>query len=84
MKGSNWFVLPTQETFTEAEWKRDLELLQTTHDLLREAVMKVRPADIQRKKPGMKVTVFMLLTGVASHDVYHAGQISLLKRMMRG
>ena len=30
--------------------------------------------------PNKKYTVYTLLTGVIEHNVYHAGQIALLKR----
>lgn len=83
LKGSNFFVRPQPGLLLEAEWEKDLALLQSTHDALREAVLHFRAADLQRRKPGSKVTLFQLLSGVASHDIYHAGQISLLKRMMR-
>ena len=33
---------------------------------------------------GSKVSNVAILTGIASHDVYHAGQIHLLKRLARG
>ena len=31
--------------------------------------------------PGSKVRNVDLLTGIAAHDLYHAGQIQLLKRL---
>jgi hypothetical protein len=31
--------------------------------------------------PGSTVTNFELVAGVAAHDLYHAGQIQLLKRL---
>jgi hypothetical protein len=31
--------------------------------------------------PGSTVSNFALLSGVAAHDLYHAGQIQLLKRL---
>jgi len=29
-------------------------------------------------------TYFQTIVGIASHDLYHAGQIQLLKRLQRG
>ena len=40
------------------------------------------PADLGRVPPGCKVTVAAAVQGVALHDVYHAGQIRLLKRLV--
>ena len=63
-------------------WKADLELLENTHRTLREAVASLRPADLARKPKGNKVSNLALVTGIAAHDLYHAGQIQLLKRLM--
>jgi uncharacterized damage-inducible protein DinB len=38
--------------------------------------------DLRRKAPGGKETVGRLVRGVAAHDLYHAGQIQLLKRLL--
>ena len=42
------------------------------------------PRDLARKPKGSKVTNLVLVTGVAAHDLYHAGQIQLIKRLMPG
>jgi hypothetical protein len=31
--------------------------------------------------PGSKYTAARLITGIAAHDIYHAGQIQILKRL---
>jgi hypothetical protein len=80
-KGSNWIV---PEESTPAAWRRDLQLLAETHNSLRAAIAGLSAADLHRRLPGAKVTYFFLISGVAAHDVYHAGQIQLLKRLQRG
>ena len=42
-----------------------------------------RPADLYSTPAGSKVSNFALLSGVAAHDLYHAGQIQLLKRLSK-
>lgn len=64
-------------------WKADLQLLGDMHRTLREAVVSLRPAHLAKKPKGSKVTNLALVTGIAAHDLYHAGQIQLLKRLMR-
>jgi uncharacterized damage-inducible protein DinB len=81
IKGSNWFPRPL--TATEAAWRKDLALLASEHRLLRDAVARVRPADLGRRKQGTH-TLAALIRGVAAHDLYHAGQIQLLKRLRSG
>ena len=51
------------------------------HRTLRAAAAAVRPDDLDRGSAQRGVTKRALLTGVAAHDLYHAGQIQLLKRM---
>ncbi len=80
-KGSNWFVLPNDSS--EMSWEADLALLHATHRALREAIRKVSPRDLDRSLPGKKTTRGELISGSAAHDLYHAGQIQLIKRMAR-
>ena len=84
LKGSNWFRRPLTRdagVAPDKTWKADLELLDGMHDSLRKFVMRLSPNDLSRTPPGSKVSNFALLSGVAAHDLYHAGQIQLLKRL---
>ena len=80
-KGSDWFPSPVSPT--EAQWREDIGLLGESHRLLRDAVAHLTDADLRRRAPGSKVTIARLVRGVAAHDLYHAGQIQLLKRLLR-
>jgi hypothetical protein len=80
LKGSNWF--PRGEGLTEADWRADLDLLEKTHRSLREAVAGLVPAALRHTPTGSKVSNLAMITGIAAHDVYHAGQIQLLKRLV--
>lgn len=79
--GSNWFPRPAPRQATQSAWKADLDLLDAMHDLLRRAVMPLSASDLAFTPPGKKVSNFTLLSGAAAHDLYHAGQIQLLKRL---
>lgn len=82
LKGSNWFQRPAVSGPPDGHvWKADLALLDDMHHLLRTAVMRLSAKDLPRIPPGKKISNFALLTGVAAHDLYHAGQIQLLKRL---
>jgi hypothetical protein len=78
IKGSNWF---TPQEVAAAGWRGDVQLLIDTHESMRAAVADVPPAQLRKRLPGAKVTYFLLISGIAAHDVYHAGQIQLLKRL---
>ena len=80
-KGSNWF--PSPAPASEKLWRDDLTLLGESHRRLRAAVARLTDADLRRRAPGGKETVGRLVRGVAAHDLYHAGQIQLLKRLLR-
>src|SRR5438046_7305507 len=78
-KGSNWFRAPHE--MTDRAWKADVALLDQMHRLLRDAVTRLSSGDLRRTPRGKKVSNFALLSGIAAHDLYHAGQIQLLKRL---
>jgi uncharacterized damage-inducible protein DinB len=78
-KGSNWFSSP--DSATEKEWKTLLGLLDEEHRKLADAAARLSRADVWKRRG--RHTIATLLTGVASHDVYHTGQIQLLKRLWK-
>ncbi|HVS30964.1 MAG TPA: DinB family protein [Thermoanaerobaculia bacterium] len=73
LKGSNFF--PSPERPLDAEWRDVLALLDSVHRKLREAVAALPPRALSDAKTVR--TVY----GVAAHDLYHTGQIQLLKRL---
>ncbi len=81
LTGSNWF--PRESNLTEKLWRQDLRLLEESHGALRSAVAQLSTKDLSRKTPGGTVKIEALVYGIACHDVYHAGQIQLLKRLQR-
>jgi hypothetical protein len=75
LKGSNFFARPEKGNATEAAWRNDLALLETEHEALGAAIRRVLKTPRAKKlRPA--------LYGVAFHDIYHAGQIRLLRRLM--
>ena len=80
LTGSNWFV---RDDGTEREWKQDLALLDQMHVRLRAAVAALDPRRVDRPIDGSTVTPAWLVRGIAAHDLYHAGQIQLVKRLTR-
>jgi len=79
LKGSNWFALPSP--LTESSWKQFVGLLDAEHRALRETVASFRADRLHQFPKGGKVRYVTQIYGIALHDVYHAGQIQLLKRM---
>lgn len=75
LKGSNFFARPEKGNDTEAAWKKGKEILENEHRLLRATIAKTL-----KKSPPEKT--LRMIYGVALHDVYHAGQVRLLRRLM--
>src|SRR5436305_8091652 len=69
----NWPKLPEQ--INESSWRADIDLLRDQHRQLRQAILK-----LPRNKLNQRLV--WLIQGVAAHDVYHAGQIKLLRRLI--
>lgn len=79
LKGSNWFNLPLP--LTELVWKEYVKLLDQEHRVLRAAIAEMPPAQLTVTPAGSKVSNLNIIQGIAAHDLYHAGQIQLLKRL---
>ena len=84
LTGSNWFERPAAGRDTAAAWRDDVALLAGMHRRLVEVVAALPDRALDRRTPGSSVTNFELIAGIAAHDVYHAGQIQLVKRMVAG
>ncbi len=70
LPGSNFFERPL--VVSRTAWKKDLEILAQEHRLLRATVAALKHVT---EKQGH------LIRGAAAHDLYHAGQIRLLRRL---
>jgi hypothetical protein len=81
LKGSNWFVRPNNNSVES--WLEDVALLEEMHYLMRAAIAAMDPGDLPKKPANSKVSNASLIAGIAAHDIYHAGQIQLLKRLAR-
>lgn len=82
MKGSNWFVRPV--VLEARAWLEDLALLEEMHQTRRAAVARLDPEALRQVPTDNKVSNAAIISGIAAHDVYHAGQIQLLKRLSGG
>ena len=78
-EGSNWPALPSR--LDQPHWRADLRLLKEEHRKLRRAVAALPAAVLARRLGKRRWTYAETIHGVAMHDLYHAGQIQLLKRL---
>ncbi|MGH9721309.1 MAG: DinB family protein [Bryobacteraceae bacterium] len=71
LPGTNFFKRPVE--LSESAWKSDIAILETTHRNLRRAVHDAVTC--------LHRDALHLIRGAAAHDLYHAGQIRLLRRL---
>jgi len=75
---------PTISDTSEAAWQRALATLETSHLAFREAMVRqsdeILDASAGKVVPGRSYSFYFLLHGVVQHNLYHAGQIMLLKK----
>jgi hypothetical protein len=84
VKGSNWFVRPVPSADApgrERAWEGDVKRLVDEHRKLREVIARLPDAALDKPFPGKAYGPAFTIRGIAAHDLYHAGQIQLIKRL---
>ncbi len=71
---------PTIVNPTSAEWKRTVAVLTDRHEALVKVVGALSDADLAMKPRRGASTYYVQIHGVVQHDLYHAGQIVILKK----
>lgn len=72
-KGSNWPKPPVE--VSEKSWKADVQMLREIHATLRAQVAVLSHEQLDAKLERM-------IVGAALHDIYHTGQIRLLRKLI--
>ena len=68
--------------FSEEAWKLALGKFHQSAVELEEAIRTMDENQLFEKVPGSKHNWYVTLHGVIQHDIYHSGQIVLLKKML--
>ena len=77
-KDKNWKVFTF---FDEFEWETlQMELSLSQEELISELEKKENDDFLEDIVPGREYTYYNLLHGIIHHDIYHSGQISLIKK----
>lgn len=79
LPGSNFFAREVAPS--PIEWDADLRLLRDWHGRLLAAVVEFPPARLTETAGRNRFTYLEMISGAASHDLYHAGQIQLIRRI---
>jgi len=64
----------------EAAWRQDADDLRRVHKELVEALSEFSEARLDDTVPGASFSFYTMLHGVVQHDLYHAGQMAILRR----
>jgi len=80
-------VLPTPEhdwppvrSTDAAAWKKVVETLKSNHAALERMVAEMTDDRLDEIVPAKNYNAYVMLHGIIQHDLYHAGQIALLKK----
>lgn len=84
VRGRNWFTMGGGPgSWNEKSWKALRVLLEGRHRQLRQAVAGLSAKRLAEPAGRKGQSVRDNVVGIALHDVYHAGQIQLLKRLIQ-
>jgi len=74
---------PPVSDSSETAWRKAVEQVKKKHDALVKAVAAFPDSRLHEQVPGKKEKYydhFYLFSGIVQHELYHAGQIALLKK----
>lgn len=63
-------------------WRDAVATMDVTHRRLTEAVGELTEGDLNARVIDQEYSLYTLLHGIVQHDLYHAGQIALLKKVV--
>jgi uncharacterized damage-inducible protein DinB len=73
---------PALPGVSEAAWQTAIATLNAEHAALLDAVARLVDRQLDESVAGRSFSLYFLLHGVVQHNLYHAGQIALLKRVL--
>ena len=73
---------PPPEDTSEAAWEKAKEALNRGHQALIGAIARTPESRLDEPIFAGMSTVYVTLHGVIQHDLYHAGQIAMLKKAL--
>jgi uncharacterized damage-inducible protein DinB len=74
---------PEIKDASEAAWRKTIDSLKNTHAELVKAVASFSDSRLHEQVPGKKESYynfFYMFSGIVQHELYHAGQIAILKK----
>jgi len=75
---------PLVRNATPAAWRKAVGELRRTHQTLVKSVRTLPESRLRERVPGKRYDFYHMLHGLAQHELYHAGQIAILKKVQAG
>jgi uncharacterized damage-inducible protein DinB len=75
---ANFPLVPKKPT--EGAWRKAIAHAKRTHDALVKKLASLPDSRLRDRVPGKKYDFFHMLHGVVQHELYHAGQIAILRK----
>jgi uncharacterized damage-inducible protein DinB len=69
---------------TEVAWRKAMAGAKQAHDVLVKTVAALPDSRLRDRVPGKRYDFYHMLHGVVQHELYHAGQIAILKKAHAG
>ena len=66
---------------SETAWRQAVEDLTQSKQKLHEVIVRLGDNRLGDPVPGKDYSVYVMLHGVIQHNLYHAGQIAILKKL---
>ena len=73
---------PTVSDTSEKAWKKTLKELEKQHKALLAAMRAFPDKKLHNNLTGGDYTFYITMHGAVQHDLYHAGQIAILKKLV--
>jgi hypothetical protein len=86
LDGAEYAVLPAEQDWSEtaepneAAWQSAIAILESMHSALYDAVGEFPEARLEEMVPGQEFNYRFMLLGLVEHNVYHNGQIGILRK----
>jgi uncharacterized damage-inducible protein DinB len=75
----NW---PPVVSLTDEEWQKAKDDLQKSYALLLQQIERMPESLLNSAVSGRKYNFRLMLQGIAQHDIYHAGQMAIIKKLV--
>jgi uncharacterized damage-inducible protein DinB len=73
---------PAVPEISDRAWRSALDTIETEHSALLDTVGRLSDDELDKPVAGREFSKYFLLHGVVQHNLYHAGQIALLSKLV--